>query len=717
MAGLEEAVHSMTLKTQREMWIESMIARADANAQELGFVDSRARAAADATSGADGDAAAIDAFIRSGCCSEAIGSSGRTAARAADDERSVKRWLLVRGLLIEGRHIGEGGANTPFHRVLAASVGTTAALGRVALFLSVESKAFSVARVGTVASRLQRCADAAVQLRAATELRQLLSITDPPISEVISTGVVPVFTNFLTYDSQPQLQLEAAWALTSIASGTSDHARTVNVAGAIPTLVQLFKAQLHSDDPEVQLQSVTNFRKLLSIKDNSIKDFTINTVILSGVVPTFVDFLKHESQSKLQHEAACALANIASGDDQRTVARAGAIPMLVQLFQAQLHSGDPEAQQQSVTNFRNLLSIQGPAGHATICEVISSGVVPTFVDFLKCESQPQLQFEAAWALTNITSGTSDHTHTVIDAGAVPMFVQLLSSPSDDVREQAAWALGNIAGDSTQCRDFVLHTGALAPLLSQLSTDSKLTMLRNATWTLSNFCRGKPQPALELIKPALPTLAELVYSADQKVLTDACWALSYFVDGSNDRIQAVVDSGVCARLVELLVHPFPPVQLPALRTVGNIATGDDVQTQVLLDYGMLPLLLSLMSSPKNSIRKQACFTISNITAGNSDQIQCVIEDHLIEPLIEVLSEDDFDIKKEAAWAISNATSGGTPDQIKHLVTRGCIRPLCDLQGCPDGRLVAVALEGLENILKTGRAEVTEIGRASCRERVY
>ncbi|KNE58467.1 hypothetical protein AMAG_04038 [Allomyces macrogynus ATCC 38327] len=378
----------------------------------------------------------------------------------------------------------------------------------------------------------------------------------------------------------------------------------------------------------------------------------------------------------------------------------------------QVFSDNADAQLDAVIKFRKVLSKER---NPPIDPVVNCGVVPRLVQFLE-SPDPKMQFEAAWALTNIASGTAEQTEVVLMAGAVPHFVRLLRAGSIEVREQCIWALGNIAGDGPVRRDHVLQQGIVEPLIEVLAqaiqaagtsgSPQAISMLRNGTWVVSNLCRGKnPQPAWALVRPLLPLLARLLYVADDEVLTDAAWAASYLSDGENYKIQALIESGMVTRLVELLRHPLPTVQTPALRAVGNVATGDDNQTQVVLNCGALPALAGMLRSSRDNIRKEVCWTISNITAGTTEQIQQVIDANLIPPLVQVLQNADFKTKKEACWAVSNATSGAAtnPLQMRYLVNQGVIKPLCDLLASSDVRAVSTSLDAIENILKAGEYE--------------
>jgi hypothetical protein len=119
---------------------------------------------------------------------------------------------------------------------------------------------------------------------------------------------------------------------------------------------------------------------------------------------------------------------------------------------------------------------------------------------------------------------------------------------------------------------------------------------HVAWAVSNLCRGKPAPVMELISPAIKPLASLLHKdVSTDCLIDVVWALSYIADGSNEKIERVMSTGVTAKLIEFLEDKSLSLLLPTICCLGNFVAGSDLQTQAVIDAGVLNHLTQVLDS--------------------------------------------------------------------------------------------------------------------------
>jgi len=263
-----------------------------------------------------------------------------------------------------------------------------------------------------------------------------------------------------------------------------------------------------------------------------------------------------------------------------------------------------------------------------------------------------------------TNGTVAHAQALTEAGVIPKLVHLLSL-ADKVLVQkdkflalnAALALGRLADKSPCFRDTVLRAEIMPPLLRllKLSNESSVIMIV-VSWVIATLCAGDPKPDFSLVKPCLEPLSHLLLSDDEMVLKNSCSALGIFCCSS----EYAIDVGIYPRLVQILGHSSEEVQDYALKTISCLVERDRTLLQHMISNEVLPGLITSMSSPHSSIQFSASRIIYEI-------------------------------------------SGGSKQQIRAVVSQGCVRSFCSLFTSSDSRTVKLGLGGLWKVLEFGRQE--------------
>ena len=345
-----------------------------------------------------------------------------------------------------------------------------------------------------------------------------------------------------------------------------------------------------------------------------------------------------------------------------------------------LSSADNAAILASTTYMRKLLSVEtNPA----LDLVVSRGkLVARLCELIVAESTPAIQFEAAWAVTNISSGSSTHCGAAMNHGAHSKFLHVLANSTNvELKEQCVWGLGNIAGDGVHARDMCLSEGALDAILTcfphhnPAAPHPPKSFLRNAAWAMSNMLRGSPQPPFtDSQRDAMVCLCRLTMDAcgraqgkewacssgDSEILVDAAWGLSYLTNGSDSRLAALCSinaaGGACPGIIDQLVASLGSekavVRTPCLRTVGNIVTGSSAHVAAVVSAGFLDHVVGLMKDSKRTLRKEACWALSNITADtDTHKQQVVMVPECAATLLKCINDSE-DIAKEAAYVLAN-----------------------------------------------------------------
>ena len=218
--------------------------------------------------------------------------------------------------------------------------------------------------------------------------------------------------------------------------------------------------------------------------------------------------------------------------------------------------------------------------------------------------EQSLRNEAAWVLCNVASGTTEQCQVLVDCAAPSVLVAGALQAKQSFAETCLNALGNLAGDTRLIRNALLDAGALPAFFKIASSPNAAPKnVQMAVWALSNtfkhplpnvyYPAGGESWAKE-VQPYLPVFTRLLHSDDEDTKWNMCCGISRLLKAGDAFHKPMVEEEfLIDRLIELVQVDHKKIASSALTALGEILAGDAGFTGLLIGKGILPVLRGLL----------------------------------------------------------------------------------------------------------------------------
>jgi vacuolar protein 8 len=255
----------------------------------------------------------------------------------------------------------------------------------------------------------------------------------------------------------------------------------------------------------------------------------------------------------------------------------------------------------------------------------------------------------------------DNRQQLVSAGAIPVLVQLLSSPDMDVQYYCTTALSNIAVDASNRKKLAQTESKLVQSLVQLMDSGTPKVQCQAALALRNLASDEKYQ-LEIVRTrGLHPLLRLLQSSYLPLILSAVACIrNISIHPLNE--SPIIDAGFLKPLVGLLgTTDNEEIQCHAISTLRNLAASSDKNKQLVLEAGAVQKCKELVLHVPLSVQSEMTAAIA-VLALSDDLKTPLLNLGVFEVLIPLTDSESVEVQGNSAAALGNLSSKGRAAKI-------------------------------------------------------